>query len=333
MIKVFYTSSENKNYFGVNQVLNSLKKFLYKKTLIYNTGGIYKFLSNKYDLIHIHGCWKIRLFVYFLLSKLRNIKIVISPHGMLDPHSLKNKKLIKIVFWHFCQKIIFVLSDQIIVNSILEKKNVLKMIKHNNIKIIPHGIKLELLNHKNKRLKKNPLKFVFFSKIHPSKNLLGLINLWTNKNFLKNLDLSIYGEITDNRYFEKVSKKISKLKNIKYHGALYKNKVKILSNYDVFIFPSKSENFGLVVLEALASGLYVIIDKNLSWGNLKKLGFASLITFTVNSLTKEIKNIDKVKNQIRGKHYLKKTRYFLKKKHNWNIISSNYLNNYKNLTN
>ena len=333
MIKVFYTSSENKNYFGINQVLYSLKKFLNKKTLTYNTGNFYKFLGNEYDLIHIHGCWKIRLFLYFLLSKLRDIKIIISPHGMLDPYSLKNKKLIKIIFWYFFQKVIFSLSDQIIVNSVLEKNNVLKMVKHDNIKVIPHGIKLDSLNNKIKKSKKNSLKFVFFSKIHPSKNLLGLINLWINKKFLKNLDLSIYGEITDNHYFQKVSKKISKFKNIKYQGALYKNKIKILSNYDVFIFPSKSENFGLVVLEALASGLYIILDKNLSWVNLKKLGFASLITFKENSLIEEIKNINKIKQKIRSKHYLNKTRYYLKKKHNWNIISSNYLNNYKNLVN
>ena len=39
-----------------------------------------------------------------------------------------------------------------------------------------------------------------------------------------------------------------------------KNKILNLSTYDVFILPSKSENFGLVVLEALNAGLYLILN-------------------------------------------------------------------------
>ena len=52
---------------------------------------ILKFLSFKPDIIHINGCWKLRLVFFFILAKIFSIKIIISPHGMMDPFSLNQK--------------------------------------------------------------------------------------------------------------------------------------------------------------------------------------------------------------------------------------------------
>jgi len=328
MLKVFYISSEKKNHFGVNQVLLSLKKFLNKSVPVYDTGNLNKFMNCKYDLIHIHGCWKIKLFIYFVIAKLRNMKIVVSPHGMLDPYSLKQKIISKFFFWHIIQKYIFILSDQIIVNSNIEKKNICRLINFKKITVIPHGIELETSNFK-KKIKS--LKFVFFSRIHPSKNLLTLINLWTNNKYFQNLELSIYGEISDYKYFEMIQKKILKFKNINYRKPLYKNKIKILSNYDIFVFPSMSENFGLVIIEALAAGLYLILNRNLPWHHLKKKKYASLINFNNNQLISTIDNIKKKINKINQNSYQKSTKLYLKENYNWKKIISVYVKIYKKL--
>ena len=53
-----------------------------------------------HDLIHFHGCWKFSHIIYFIISKLMNIKILISPHGMLDPYSMSQKRTFKLIFWH-----------------------------------------------------------------------------------------------------------------------------------------------------------------------------------------------------------------------------------------
>jgi len=331
MIKVFYTSSENNNCFGVNQVLSSLKSFLDKKYIINCTGSLSQFINVKYDLIHIHGCWKISLLFYFILSKIKKLKIVVSPHGMLDPNSINQKKIIKLIYWHLFQKFIFLFADQIIVNSVLEKKNVNKLIKDKNIKVIPHGIELDYKYPLKKNRQKNSFNFVFFSRIHPSKNLHSIINLWTSDKFFKKLNLTIYGEISDSNYFQKISNQIIKFDNINYKGALYKNKIKILSNYDIFIFLSKSENFGLVILEALASGMYIILSNNLPWKHLNKFKFASLINYRNNNLKKEIKKITHMKKYIRSVNYQKKTKLFLKKYYDWKDISNVYLKIYQNL--
>ena len=326
MIKIFFVTSESKNSFGVNEVVKFLSKELSKYCLIYKKNPIYYLINQKIDILHIHGCWSIKIFFYFLLAKINSIKIIISPHGMIDPYSFSQKVIQKKFAWLIFQKAIFKLSNMIIVNSYLEKKNVFSITKNQNIKIIPHGIKISNIDRMRKIGPNREINFVFFSRIHPGKNLMQLVDIWLNSNFFKKFKLTIYGEITDHSYFFKIKNKIANIKNIIYKGPLYKNKIMELSRYDVFLFPSKSENFGLVVLEALSAGLFLIINKNLPWNRLKNKKLASLIKFSEKNL---IKSIQDNKKNIFSNSRRKVINKFLKKNYDWNKISQIYLNIYK----
>ena len=127
MFKLLYTSSENHKNFRVSKVVTSLNEELQKKKIksIYSN-NLFKLLLFKPDLIHINGCWKIRLILFFILAKILRIKIIISPHGMMDPVSLNQKKIRKKIAFFLYQKIIFENSDLIIVNSEIEKKKFFK---------------------------------------------------------------------------------------------------------------------------------------------------------------------------------------------------------------
>ena len=333
MLKVLFVSSENEDKFGVTKVINSLKKNLKNKIKIKYSNKIFHMIKFRPDVIHIHGCWKIRLILFFILSKIFSIKIIISPHGMINPVSFNQKKIKKIIGWHFYQKIIFFKSNLIIVNSTNEKNNLKKKLNGKcNIIVIPHGINIKKkINYKNISTKSN-LKFVFFSRIHPSKNLHKLIELWKSDKFFDKYSLSIFGEITDESYFEKLFHNSGKnFKNIHYLGALKKNLQNILSKYDIFIMPSRSENFGLVVLEALSSGLFVLVNKNLPWQILEKNHFGKSFIMNKKNLIYSIKKINQMKNKIRNKKYKIKILNFLKVNYNWEKISEIYKLNYYSL--
>ncbi len=327
MIKVFFATSEKNNLFGVNKVVKELTLELNKYYSIVENFSDLELLSPQKKILHIHGCWSLKVFVYFLIAKLFKIKIILSPHGMIDPYSFSQKVIKKKIAWILFQKIIFNFSDIIIASSPLEKKNINNLVKNSKTKIIPHGISMEK-NFIKKKNDKREIRFVYFSRIHPVKNLEKLVDIWINSNFFKKFRLDIFGEISDIRYFNNIKNKISKKKNIKYRGPLYKKKIKQLSKYDVFLFPSVSENFGLVVLEALSAGLYLIINKGLPWKSLEKQKFATLIKYEKKNLIYSIKYIQKNKSKIFSHKKNLKLKNFILKNYNWPQISKNYLDIY-----
>ena len=326
MLKVIYFNSDNK--FGVYQIIKTLKFILKKKIILNNSNNIFDLFFFKPDITHIHGCWRPMLFFAFFVSKILKIKIIISPHGMLDPVSLSTKKIKKNIAWFLYQKFILLKSELIIVNSDLEKRNVLKKINEKvNIIVIPHTIKVKKIIFKKKKLNSN-LSFVFFSRIHPIKNLHKLINIWHGNNFLKNYNLYIYGKIEHNKYYNTFSEKISRSNNIIYKGEISKNIPQKLSEYDVLIHPSSSENFGLVILEALNAGLYTLINKQLKWKIIKKNGYSLSININSYEIVESIKFLNKNKKKIRSVKFRNNILKFLKKNYDLEKISARYTNNY-----
>ena len=330
-MKIYFISSEENNKFGISKVINQLKKKFQISNKIKYSKNLFDFVLFKPNILHIHGCWKLRLIIFFLMAKFMNIKIIISPHGMIDQNSLNRKKLRKKIALFLYQKFMFKNSDLIIVNSKIEKKNFLKQIPNfKKLIIISHGVDFDKKFFPKKNLNKE-LKFVFFSKIHESKNLDILLMLLEKSNFLKKFNLDIFGEIDDQIYFSRISEFINRNRNIRYLGSLNNKIQEKLSKYDVFIHPSKSENFGLVIYEALSSGLFLILNQKLKKNELKQNNFAVNINLNLKNLEKSIQQILNKKSYIKSLAYKKRCFYFIKKNYNWNVIYKKYILKYKNL--
>ena len=87
------------------------------------------------------------------------------------------------------------------------------------------------------------------------------------------IEYNIYGPIKDKQYWEACEAQIKKLPpNIKvnYHGDIAPDKIEeALAANHVFILPSKSENFGHAIYEALSAGRPVITSNNTPWNKLE----------------------------------------------------------------
>jgi glycosyltransferase involved in cell wall biosynthesis len=94
------------------------------------------------------------------------------------------------------------------------------------------------------------------------------------------LNFDIWGEIGDVDYFNLISKSIKNLpKNI---NCIYKGKLALMdakfkfSIYNLFIFPTKGENYGHVIFESLSCGCPILLSENTTpWNNLEtnKVGY------------------------------------------------------------
>jgi glycosyltransferase involved in cell wall biosynthesis len=262
-------------YTAINQKIKFLNSIGVKNKLLFQRTDNFKYnldlnyIINDFDIVHIYGLWKPFLFKVFYIAKKLKKKIIISPIGGLEPWALEQKKIKKKIAWWLYQKKIMNTADIVHVTSSLEEKNVMEKKIYSKIKIIGHGI--NLIDGYKLNCKKNAIKkIIFFSRIHKKKGILELVDAWSKINNKKNWILEIYGPISEVSYLKKINKKIFDLKlggSIFVKNAVFSTleKEKIFTRADGFILPSRSENFGISIGEALAYGLPVLTTNNTPW--------------------------------------------------------------------
>jgi len=118
------------------------------------------------------------------------------------------------------------------------------------------------------------LKVAFVSRISRMKNLDTALGLLAKAQGMVHFD--IYGPAEDRQYWSECQGLIQGLPpNVKaeYRGELPHHQVAgVLADYHLFLLPTRGENFGHVIIEALAAGCPVLISDRTPWRSLKEKG-------------------------------------------------------------
>ena len=133
----------------------------------------------------------------------------------------------------------------------------------NEIKAIPNFIDMSLYKQEfNKSLRNNFAKkeeaiLVHISNFRKVKRVQDVLNIFEKVNKQVPSKLLMIGDGPERLKAEQLSRKLGIAKQVRFLGKL-KGIEKMLSIADVFVLPSKTESFGLVALEAMASKVAVI---------------------------------------------------------------------------
>ncbi len=200
------------------------------------------------------------------------IKIVLSPHGMLEPWILNRnpwkKKLALLLYQHKAIR----RADVIHTTAQSELNQIRNLGYNQKAVVIPNGIDLSEVKAKTQWSKKNnTFRLLFLSRVHLKKGIELLIDAVTKLNNPK-IEVIIAGEGEEN-YITSLKQQCEK-NNIehqfKFVGGIYGvAKWEAYKQCDVFILPTYSENFGIVVAEALAVGVPVITTTGTPWNELE----------------------------------------------------------------
>ena len=204
----------------------------------------------------------------------KNIHLIF-PRGALSDHTLKRKSSLKICFLRIYM--LMALNGKFVATSETEKKDVEKIVT-STIEILPNILdirnvpQVDLSCHDER----GPTSFIFISRLDEGKGILELLDAlvlldgdWT---------LSIYGN-DDVGLFEHIQNFLVShdLTNKVFLHPHIPNEVVLdkLKRADCLVFPSKSENFGNIVVEAFSQGTPVITTVHTPWIEIekKKLGF------------------------------------------------------------
>jgi glycosyltransferase involved in cell wall biosynthesis len=255
---IIITNQKEENDSFIEFPSNQFKSWNYSKEIKNNLKK--EFYPN--DILHLHGVFMHIQYVSSKLAKEKELQYIITPHGMLEPWIMNDKKLKKKLYFEVILKKIVSNSKVLHAITPLEKDNLFKLTKHKNIIEIPNFI-----NHSDlpKNLNYNPEEEYLLSlgRIHPKKGLDILIEAMS-KIENKKIKLKIVG--TQNEYSERLKLKCVELNldnRIEFVGSVFgSQKYSLYANAKAFIAPAYSEAIGMVNLEAAACKAPVITTYN-----------------------------------------------------------------------
>jgi len=236
------------------------------------------------DIIHLHGLWMYPNLAAGNVARKTAIPYILSPHGMLDSRSLNiskgKKQLVKFAFegrninnatcLHACSE--------------MEADHIRQFGYDGPIAIIPTGLtRSELFDSLPATSGNSPLLqnfpqltgkkiLLFLSRLHEQKGLHFLLEAWqsVSGNFPDwHLVIAGDGEPVYVMELQKAVHMAGMAESVTFTGPMHgAEKWDLMKKSGIFILPTYSENFGLVVVEALACGVPVITTKGAPWGEL-----------------------------------------------------------------
>jgi len=223
------------------------------------------------NVVFINGIFS-RYFSIEPLLATTNAKKILSVRGMLHAGALSQKSFKKKLFlflfklrsWHR-------LADFHATTE--EEAQFIRDQFGNNVKIwvVPNFPKV-IGYHQPLEKVMGKLRLLSIALISPMKNIKLVIEALMQCR--GNIVYDIYGPVKDEAYWEECKALMASLPSnvhINYKGSLEPEKVKeTLSHYHVMVQPSKSENFGHSIFEALSAGLPVITSNFTPWNDLVK---------------------------------------------------------------
>lgn len=287
----------------------------------------------KPDLVHINCCWMPCCALTQKWAQKKGYKVILTPHGMLEPWIMNRnywtKKLPALLLF---QKSAIKNADCIHATAESEKLNILKLGYNNKVEVIANGIDVDSIKIKKSWERKRNI--LFLSRIHVKKGiefLLEAVSLL--KSQLEGYTITIAGE-GDKEYISSLKNKTKELnieKMIVFYGGVYgEKKWELYRNSDVFVLPTYSENFGIVVAEALASGTPVITTKGTPWEelNTEKCGWwAEIGTNATKKALIEFLEMSEIQLQKMGNN----GRILVEKKYSNKVIAKEMKNLYNKL--
>ena len=251
---------------------------------------------NKDSLVHVTGLWNPITHATIAEAKKLNLRIMISPQGMLEPWALKHRFWKKKIAWLLYQHRDICAANVIHATADQEAENLRRLGLRQPIAIIPNGVDFESLkipvvnnylpnvakSHNDHKVRT----LLFLSRIHPKKGLIELVEAWSRIR-PQGWRVVVAGPDEGGHRAKVEASIVNKglAADFQFIGLVDGEKKSALyRSANLFVLPTFSENFGIVIAEALACGLPVITTKNAPWQGIEKYRCGWWINSDVNSL-------------------------------------------------
>jgi len=230
----------------------------------------------RFDLVHLHETWTFPVWAGAYWCRRRSIPYVITPRGTLDTWSINQKYIKKKIYFTCLGRYIYENAALIHYTAAPEQKNISQKIsfKAKGTVIVPNPLDLrefEALPPPGRFRERfaigsdQPI-VLFLGRLHPKKGLELLIRSFGDLGHPRAM-LALVGP-DEGGYQQGLQHLVSELglrERVVFTGPLTgSDKLAAFRDSSIFALPSYQENFGMVVAEAMAAGLPVIISEHVN---------------------------------------------------------------------
>lgn len=227
------------------------------------------------NIVHIHGIWEEIQHRAAVIARELDIPYLFSTHGLLDPYSLQQSKLQKQLYMAVRMKKNLNEASALHYADEGERQAAAGMGLNAPAIVQPYALDLSpferlpiegVFRRAFPHLGNDPY-VLFLSRLHPRKGLDLLIPAFAAAQ-TNNAKLVIAGPASEEGYEPQIRKLVEQYKltdRVVFTGMLEgKVRAAAYAEAEVLVLPSHQENFGIVVVEALACGTPVIVSDHVN---------------------------------------------------------------------
>lgn len=225
------------------------------------------------DVIHLHALWAPLLHGACKWANYNGVPIVWSPHGMLTPWAMNNKRWKKLAAWCLYQR--RDLSNAALLHATAQSEvdDLRRLGLKNKVVIAPLGVdihdRIEHIRHINGKKT-----LLFVSRVQRKKGLENLVKAWVllPSAIRSKWTVRVVGPDQEGHTDElkELCARLVVENDFEFVGPRYGDDLaREYASADLFVLPTHSENFGSVVIEALEHRVPVICTKGAPWEELE----------------------------------------------------------------
>jgi glycosyltransferase involved in cell wall biosynthesis len=222
-------------------------------------------------LLHDHGIWLPTNHAVATLARRRRVPRVVSPRGMLDGWALHWHGWRKRLAWRLYQRRDVVRADLLHATSEAEAEDLRRLGLRQPIAVLPNGVETMVPRADVSPSAASEARVaLFLSRVHPKKGLLHLVAAWAALRppgwvlWIAGPDEG--GHEADVRAAVRAALPGAHAETVAFLGPVSDaRRAELMSQAELFVLPTLSENFGQVVAEALVAGLPVVTTKAAPW--------------------------------------------------------------------
>lgn len=281
------------------------------------------------DVVHLTGVYSPPTIPTLLICRLLGKPVVWSPRGALQRWEGTTKPLFKKAWEWICNAllkpgrcILHVTSKQ---EAAVSEARISKAVA----KLVPNGVDIPEALPDRVWLPDGKLRLLYLGRLHPIKGIENLLRaLTTLEDGSVSLAICGSGDEAYSLGLRQMVRELGLERCVSFQGHVDgEEKKNIFMQADVCVVPSFTENFGMVVAEALAHGVPVIASRGTPWAEIEEKRCGLWVDNSPESLAQAIVQIRAMELSEMGK----RGRDLMKTVYDWNAIALAMQNIYRGI--